>query len=48
MTFQVELAELNLPPFTTPTIEPQIPAETYLSRLQSLITHASDAGYDTF
>jgi hypothetical protein len=41
-----ELAELDLPEFGLPTVEPVIPADTYRQRIAQLLTRAHRAGYD--
>jgi hypothetical protein len=43
-----ELRELQLPNFGTPTVEPTIPPETYLNRIEKLRTKALERGYDSF
>jgi len=42
-----ELAELELPNFGLPTVEPVIPADTYRQRIAQLYARARQAGYDT-
>jgi hypothetical protein len=42
----VELAELTLPDFGLPTVEPGIPAETYETRIAETRRRTADAGYD--
>jgi hypothetical protein len=42
----VSLAEIDLPEFGEPTVEPQIPAETYRARLDTLLLRAKEAGWD--
>ncbi len=46
MGHHAELADLELPDFGLPTIEPIIPANTYRSRILSLHSRASEAGYN--
>ena len=48
MPRHAELAELELPEFGLPTVEPVIPPETYLARIEALSGKARDAGYDSF
>ena len=43
---RVELAEIALPEFGLPRIEPTIPAATYKARIAAARQRASDAGYD--
>src|SRR5260370_21758808 len=43
---RVELAEIALPEFGLPSVEPTIPAATYEARIDSARQRASDAGYD--
>jgi len=43
-----ELAELQLPEFGTPTVEPAIPPETYLERIKTLREKARGKGFDSF
>ncbi len=43
---RVELAEIALPEFGLPRVEPAIPAATYEARIVSARQRASDAGYD--
>ncbi len=43
----VELAELDLPEFGLPTIQPQISAATYQTRIDAALERAAQAGYDT-
>jgi len=43
---RVELAEIVLPEFGLPQIEPTIPAATYDSRIAEARRRASNAGYD--
>ncbi|MGZ3610822.1 MAG: aminopeptidase P family N-terminal domain-containing protein, partial [Ktedonobacteraceae bacterium] len=43
---RVELAEMVLPEFGLPGIEPIIPAATYEARISVARQRASDAGYD--
>ena len=42
----VRLAEVGLPEFGTPTVEPAIPAEVYQARIAAARGRAGDAGYD--
>jgi hypothetical protein len=42
----VELAELTLPDFGLPTVEPGVPPETYEARIAETRRWAADAGYD--
>lgn len=44
----IELTDLQLPLFGSPTVEPTIPAETYRQRLETLRARARDAGYTRF
>lgn len=46
MVKQVELAELSLPHFGMPTIQPEIPVETYQARIDSALEKANGAGHD--
>ncbi len=46
MAGSVELAELKLPEFGLPTVEPVITQETYEARIEAALTRAVDAGYD--
>ncbi|MYE25848.1 MAG: M24 family metallopeptidase [Chloroflexi bacterium] len=46
MANRVELAELELPEFGLPTVQPAIPLETYEARIKAVMTRASAAGYD--
>ena len=48
MMRHAELAELHLPEFGTPTIEPTIPPETYLERIEALRAKALERGYESF
>ncbi len=43
---RIELAEMALPEFGLPLIEPTIPASTYESRILSARQRASESGYD--
>jgi hypothetical protein len=43
-----ELAELDIPEFGLPAVEPVIPPDTYRSRLRALIERAAEEGYDVF
>jgi len=47
MVERVELAELTLPHFGLPTIQPEIPVETYQARIASALEQADRAGHDT-
>lgn len=46
MVKRVELAELSLPVFGLPTVQPEIPPETYQARLASALDKAQSAGFD--
>ena len=46
MTGHVELADLVLPEFGLPTIQPLIPLDTYQARIDAAMTRASAAGYE--
>ncbi len=46
MLRRAELAEIELPDFGLPTVEPTIPADTYRQRLAALRARARDAGYE--
>jgi hypothetical protein len=46
MVTKVELAELVLPEFGLPTVQPTIPVETYNARISSAHSKASEAGHD--
>ncbi len=46
MVSQVELAELSLPHFGLPTVQPEIPTETYQARIDSALEKANRAGHD--
>jgi hypothetical protein len=46
MVRRAELAELELPEFGMPTVEPSIPAETYRARMSELRRRAGEEGYD--
>lgn len=46
MTRRVELAELVLPEFGLPTVQPDIPLATYEARIEAALARASAAGYD--
>ena len=48
MARHAELAELDIPEFGLPTVEPVIPPDTYRSRLRALIERAAEEGYDVF
>jgi Xaa-Pro aminopeptidase len=43
---RIELAELKLPDFGLPTVEPEVPAETYAARLEAARQRTTEAGYD--
>lgn len=45
MVTQVELAELSLPYFGMPDVQPEIPVETYHARIESALERASAAGH---
>ena len=42
----VELAQLHLPEFGLPTVQPIIPAATYRARIEAALERATQAGYD--
>jgi len=46
MTSRVELAEIKLPEFGLPSVQPAIPLATYEARLDAARTRAAAAGYD--
>ncbi|MCY4061518.1 MAG: aminopeptidase P family N-terminal domain-containing protein [Chloroflexi bacterium] len=46
MTSRVELAEIKLPEFGLPSLQPAIPLATYEARLNAAWTRAAEAGYD--
>ena len=46
MPRRVELAQLNLPEFGLPTVQPVIPPETYEARIEAARARAAAAGYD--
>ncbi|TRO48651.1 hypothetical protein E2P65_02475, partial [Candidatus Bathyarchaeota archaeon] len=46
MVRHAELAELELPDFGVPTVEPIIPAETYRARISELRRRAGEEGHD--
>jgi hypothetical protein len=46
MVRHAELADLELPEFGMPTVEPTIPAKTYRSRMSELRRRAGEEGYD--
>lgn len=46
MVQHVELAELALPHFGLPTVQPIIPVETYQARIQSALEKTDQAGHD--
>jgi len=48
MPNRAELAQLDLPDFGLPTVEPAIPAATYRQRLDQLYQRAREAGYSAF
>ena len=48
MTRRAELSVLKLPNFGIPTMEPTIPPENYLDRINKLRNEARGQGYDTF
>jgi hypothetical protein len=48
LAYHAELTELQLPEFSTPTMEPTIPPETYLDRIETLRGRARGKGFDTF
>jgi hypothetical protein len=48
MGSHAELADLELPDFGQPTLEPVIPADTYRHRIDKLHTRAREEGYDAF
>jgi len=48
LTRRAELAELDIPEFGLPTVEPLIPPDTYRSRLRALIERAAEEDYDFF
>ncbi len=43
---RVELAEVSLPQFTPPSVQPVIPAATYQARIEAALERAARAGYD--
>jgi len=43
---RVELSELRLPQFGTPTLQPEVPTATYKARIAAALDCATDAGYD--
>src|SRR5215469_9040178 len=43
---RVELAEMTLPEFGLPSVEPTIPATTYEARVSAARQRASESGYD--
>jgi hypothetical protein len=47
VSHHAELAELDLPEFGLPTVQPVIPADTYRQRIAQLYTCAHKAGYNT-
>ncbi|MCY3915429.1 MAG: aminopeptidase P family N-terminal domain-containing protein [Chloroflexi bacterium] len=46
MTSRVELAEIELPEFGLPSVQPAIPLATYEARLDAARTRAAQSGYD--
>ncbi len=46
MTSRVELAQIELPAFGLPSVQPAIPLATYEARLDAAMTRAAAAGYD--
>ena len=46
MPRRIELAELKLPDFGLPTIQPVIPLATYQARIEAALARAAAAGYD--
>ncbi|MCY3781948.1 MAG: hypothetical protein OXG78_16660 [Chloroflexi bacterium] len=46
MSRRVELAEVSLPQFTPPSVQPVIPAATYRARIDAVLERAARAGYD--
>jgi Xaa-Pro aminopeptidase len=48
MGHHAELADLELPDFGMPTVEPVIPADTYRHRIEKLQNHAREEGHDAF
>ena len=46
MTNRVELAEIKLPEFGLPSVQPAIPLATYEARIDAALTRAAEAGYD--
>ena len=46
MPRRIELAELNLPDFGLPTVQPAIPLATYRARIDAAMTRAAAAGYE--
>ena len=46
MNRRVELAELDLPQFNMPSLQPAIPAATYEARIDAALERAARAGYD--
>ena len=46
MTNRVELAEIKLPEFGLPSVQPAIPLATYEARIDAALTRAGAAGYD--
>ena len=45
MTRQAELAELNLPDFGLPTLQPELPPATFRARIDAALERAAHAGY---
>ncbi len=48
MGHHAELADLDLPEFGLPTVEPAIPADEYRFRMEELYARARELGYDVF
>lgn len=46
MPRRIELAELKLPDFGLPTVQPDIPLATYQARIEAALARATAAGYD--
>ncbi len=46
MPRRIELAELKLPDFGLPTVQPVIPLATYQARIEAALARAAAAGYD--
>src|SRR5512138_980907 len=47
MVRRAEVAELNLPDFGLPTVEPAIPASIHRRRIERLYARAREAGFST-